>query len=391
MRHSESDLEQPSGGDFDLPDTLVIVCGAQVDERNGAGLRVLIDYLRELPRKTAVVSLHSGEGVYEGQHAVPNLRYYAVSPAKTAAGTPRLIIEARRAVSAIARGRTRLLCLPSSSSDIVLCCAALTSGHPADVWFMDDFLSASTSRFFPKKAALQWCYRQLYRRASRRIVIGEAMRLEYARRYGRSAETVLGKAWPRAAMELARSLRRERGRVDPEAPVRLIWPGTYLPYYREPIRQLARILRARPELPIFLDLFGMFPPETGIADGRKIRYRGSFRDDELPKLLAGYDYGLLCYSSDAATMNFMRWSFPGKLADYVCAGLPVAGIVPKDIHLCGELERDSRNVIIDSIGPSEIDGWVTELRRRRNCGGLGASPLVFEREAGLKALIEGWR
>jgi hypothetical protein len=367
---------------------LIVVCGVAIDERNGGGMRVVIDHLEALPETTQIISLHLGEGLHEGLHSLRSVRYVPLQRGRGLSMLPRLILNTRRALNAFSPNTARVLCLPNSSADVVMSWAATTTHLPVDVWFMDDFLGARRDPLGAKQILLNWFYAQLYKCCDRRIVIGAAMRDEYARRYGAPAELVLGKAWKHADIERAYACRRRRAAPDRDAPLQLVWIGTYLPYYKEPLCALARILRARPELPITLDLYGLYPPGLEALVSNKIRYRGPFRDSELPELLAHYDYGLVCYSGDPYTVNFMRLSFPGKLVDYICAGLAVAAVVPSQIEFRKELERARCHVVSESISETGIVDWINRLRASREAPPpTFAQALQFAKEENVRRLF----
>ena len=366
---------------------IVVICSAAVDDRSGGGMRIVVDHLEDAPKPLKVISLHLWERPSDEVHSLDSVDFIRLESGQGAAALPRLVGATRKILRAFSPATTRVLSLPTSPADVVMSWAATTTYLPVDVWFMDDFISAlgNTSRI--KQAASAWFYAQLYRRCDRRIVIGDAMREEYGRRYGRPAELTMGKAWKRADIERAHALRRQRPPPAEGEPVRLVWAGSWLPYYAEPLQTLARLLRHRPELPVVLDLYGLWPPPAEALADDKIRYCGSFEDAELPDILAGYDYGLLCYSSDPATVDFMRFSFPGKLADYFCAGLPVAAIVPDGIKMRRELEQSERHVVAASLDETNVAEWVGKLHAARSQLVCHSEAFRFVREDNVRKLL----
>ena len=125
--------------------------------------------------------------------------------------------------------------------------------------------------------------------------------------------------------------------ISNAAPLRIVWVGKYQIYYHEPIAALSELLRRHSALPIQLDLYGQVAPPPDVLVPGRVEYRGGFEDETLLETLREYDFGLLTYSFDAHTRAFMRYSFPGKLTDYVSVGLPVITISPLDISVCDDL------------------------------------------------------
>ena len=66
----------------------------------------------------------------------------------------------------------------------------------------------------------------------------------------------------------------------------------------------------------------------------------------------------------------MRYSFPGKLTDYVSAGLPVITVSPRDITVCDDIVR--RN-----IGPCVFDPTPETFYSGLNAA-IQATPVLVE-------------
>jgi hypothetical protein len=240
---------------------------------------------------------------------------------------------------------------PNTKDDVILGVAATWVARRNCVWLMDDFITTYARRRKHWGAILDVLFGLLYRRAARRITVSNPMAREYERRYGKPVDLVLGKRW------LVESIRAASSRQEPvsaTAPLRVVWVGKYQPYYGEPIVALSRLLRAHPDLPVIIDLWGQTPPEAGVEIMGRITYRGSFDDGELLDILRGYDFGLLTYSFDEATRTFMRYSLPGKLIDYVSAGLPVITISPREISVCDEIREREIGPCVFSADPASI-------------------------------------
>ena len=198
---------------------------------------------------------------------------------------------------------------------------------------------------------------------------------------------MLGKRWHSSDLHAA-PLRMTP--VSFAAPLRLVWVGKYQPYYHEPVLALSELLRTDPRIPVRLDLYGQVRPPPDVLVPDRVDYRGSFEDKDLLDTLRKYDFGLLTYSFDPHTREFMRYSFPGKLTDYVLAGLPVLTISPRDISVCDDLVRRdvgpcvfSLDVDAVSVGMAQAFGGGPEALEKWRQNSLAWAREEFAFEDGL--------
>ena len=344
---------------------MVVLCHVALDERNGGGMRTLLSYLSRLGARE-FHSVHFGDTAESGIHGLGRVGYLRVDKRpfpQSLTSYARILRKLRREIGEDAT----FLLLPNTKDDVQLCLAATFVSARTCVWVMDDFVTTLFPNDPRRRLIARYLFRRMYLRAGSRIAISEPMRREYARRYGKAAELVLGKRWLRA--DLLAGARREQP-VEKAYPLRIVWVGKYQPYYDEPLGTLSKLLRARPDLPVLLDLYGQVSPPPDLLVSGRLEYRGPFADARLLATLRAYDYGLLTYSFDARTREFMRYSFPGKLTDYVSAGLPVITISPRDITVCDDIVR--RN-----IGPCVFDPTPETLYSGLNAA-IQATPVLVE-------------
>jgi hypothetical protein len=319
------------------PAPIVVFSHVALDERNGGGMRTLIDYLGQA-KYGPVISVHFGDTTYEGQHGLRDVRYLPISKRRFPLSLLSYYAAARKAIRATV-GKPTFILLANTWDDMLLGLSATFAGTRTCIWLMDDFISTLTQPRSFRGAIFGALFKMLYRRTARRIAVSAAMAREYQIRYGKQADLLLGKRWPRNQMHAVPDSRLS---ISVARPLRFVWVGKYQNYYHEPISVLSTILREHPELPVTLDLYGQYPPDRGVELPGRVSYRGTFEDSTLLDLLRGYDYGLLTYSFDEHTRRFMRYSFPGKLIDYISAGLPVITISPRDVSIC--LDVEARNI-----------------------------------------------
>ena len=345
---------------------IVVLCHVALDERNGGGLRTLLLYLAQLEGRS-FVSVHFGDTPDTGRHGLRAVTYRLLERKSF----PTSVTEYARALRGVKRefgDDAFFLLFPNTKDDLQLCFAATLLSRRTCVWLMDDFIRTVFPGHPFRRRLLERLFALTYRRAGSRIAISTPMRREYGRRYGRDAKLVLGKRWCRAEV---RAAPRRQTPVSGAAPLRLVWIGKYQPYYHEPVLALSGLLRADPRIPVRLDLYGQVrpPPEVLVPD--RVAYRGSFEDKDLLETLRKYDFGLLTYSFDPHTRAFMRYSFPGKLTDYVSAGLPVLTISPRDISVCDDLVRRDVGPHVYSLDADAVGAGLAQA--------FGAGPETLEK------------
>jgi len=314
--------------------SVVVLCHVALDERNGGGMRTLLSYLSQLP-DAAIHSVHFGDTANSGRHGLPVVSYMQLARRRFPMSI-RGYISSLRQLQASLPNDPHFVLFPNTKDDVQLCLAATCVSGRTCVWLMDDFISTMYPTAPVRRHAFRAVFRQMYRRAGRRIAISTPMAREYAVRYGKQSDLVLGKRWHKG------EIRGEPVRTRPVTmtdPLRVVWVGKYLPYYHEPIATFGRVLRANPDLPVVLDLYGQEPPFDGVVVPGRLEYRGPFNDATILTTLRAYDTALLTYSFDTHTRGFMRLSFPGKLTDYVSAGLPVLTVSPRDISVCDDIQN----------------------------------------------------
>jgi hypothetical protein len=330
--------------------TRVIVSEVALDPRNGAGFRAILPYLEQISRTSEAVtaSLYLIDTGNLGQ-GIPGTRYIRVPYVK------RLGF---RALSILLGGWVQLhrnvgreasfLVLPNSIRDILLGLICRVYSPNVTVWVMDDFVG-SRSKGGPRAWLFRKLFGILYRSARRRGVVSAAMDRSYREIYGVGADFVLGRTLKRVLPPAASAARAGRK-------LRMVYVGSFLSHYWEPIEALRKIPGE-----FCIDLYGINPPpENWLAKDRVI-YRGALEGDRLLETLQEYDFGLLPYSFDSATVRMMSLSFPSKLVDYLGAALPVVTIAPQGLEFLWDLRGKGVGPVLNSVDPGEVSRLVAGL------------------------------
>ena len=71
---------------------------------------------------------------------------------------------------------------------------------------------------------------------------------------------------------------------------------------------------------------------------------------------------MLTYSFDPYTRAFMRYSFPGKLTDYVSVGLPVLTVSPRDASACDDVLENDVGPCVFSLEPDTLEAGLRAAR-----------------------------
>jgi len=106
----------------------------------------------------------------------------------------------------------------------------------------------------------------------------------------------------------------------------------------------------------------MRPEVEAVAEGSSaIRYLGTFPKDAAPRIFAGVDVGVVSLADEP----LLKLVVPGKLLDYMAAGLPV---VCNSDGLAGAIVRASgAGVVIPSTDPARLAEAVAELADLPRC------------------------
>jgi hypothetical protein len=304
----------------------VLVCDVALDRRNGAGMRAILPYLESL--KGSLTSLYLLDtGVVP---SIPGVKYvhipYRDQPRKRLIS---LMSGAFRALKKLDQP-AHFIILTNSIRDVLLglvCKASSRKGSTFTVWVMDDFAEKHRSEAGLKNRVYSRLFQWLYRSADKRVVVAKTISDHYESLYGIPADQILGRT-------LLKTVAPKR--VEKKEGIRLVYVGSFLNYYVEPIvifKKIARRLPFRCEL----DLYGVNPPGAEWLDPEFIHYKGALPDDRLLETLNHYDYGLVPYSFTDETLKMMTLSFPSKLIDYLGASLPVLVFAPGKLAFLKEV------------------------------------------------------
>jgi hypothetical protein len=182
------------------------------------------------------------------------------------------------------------------------------------LWIMDDFMGGHRAGTAIRNRVADGIFRRCVRKADRVIVVSRAMSRAYERLYGRRADQILGKSLAPGKVLVPRD------RPADLQVCRLVFIGTFLEIYAEPMRVL-RVVLKRPELShVHVDLYGpQAPTSPGWELPGRMEYRGRLAEDEILPTLSQCVAGLVTYSFDPRTRREMGLSFPSKMIDYLAA------------------------------------------------------------------------
>lgn len=225
------------------------------------------------------------------------------------------------------------------------------------------------------------------REASEVTVISDAMAADYERRYGRACRVLhngvdLGQ-WPAREASPARSS------------AEILYSGSVFAYAQltslEDVRDAVRSLRADGRdvrLAIHTQHSGMDRHRRAFGRGDGVELRGLVPPAEFRRTLADADILLLPVSFDALTVDFIRLSIPGKLAEYLASGTPVLYYGPPDVAQARFLAREGCALTVTTRDASSlrvgIERLLTDVALRRRIGARARQ--VVERNFDLKML-----
>jgi hypothetical protein len=310
---------------------LLVLSNVAADERNGAGMRVLIHYLHGLAYEQ-VVSIHFGETPHKGTHGLKHIAYHLVP-------RPRHLISLYQKLRQLVPIDSTVLVLPNDGQDLILGLMATLISDNVTVWIMDDFISASRTSGLTSiltRTLKSLMMRALFRRARKTIVIAESMRTAYSRRFGRKADEVIGRTWKLSSQPVHQRPQQTN--------LKFAWMGHYQKFYSEPLQQLSEISQNTTTFQI--DIYGSREVDQNLLVAERLTYKGGFTEDQTLAILADYDYGLITYSWDDHTRKFMALSLPGKLSDYLCAGLPIIYIGPPELEAARFIRVNELGLVI---------------------------------------------
>jgi hypothetical protein len=321
----------------------LFLCEVALDLRNGAAIRMVAPYLEKLGN-SSIISLYvtttAASASRKGQ-----ISYWQ-------SGAPTAVLKSLHLCFKLLRLRFTygsdivVHCLPNSWRDLLPSVIATFLFRRTVCYFMDDFGSSKGSRIsrlleMPLTALL-------YRRAQTSICVSGKMAEEYQRRYRRPADLLLCKSWPLANFLNSKHEGPRAGRL------RIVWIGTFQTHYLATLKSLALILSRSASDEICLHLYSQKPPPAHFPLSENCQYMGFIADVHLLNTLGRYDYGLVTYSFDQHTQAFMKFSFPSKMADYACSGLPSLIIAPASLSFLAIPEVTSTSQICNSQNAADI-------------------------------------
>lgn len=310
-------------------------------------MRALLPILAEL-KVPNWISLFNRKELPSGNHPFSKLEYVAfaiANPFQCFLQLPRKLFELEKN-----RNVTCVHLIPNSLQDLLTSFLTTFYFETTVIYVMDDFPNSNPSllRRTLSRTLLYW----IYRRAAVRVVASRAMAKEFEARTKFAADLICTKTWPR---ELMTESQRDFGGKK----IRVAWIGSFQSYYTQPLNFLANCLTNHHQFSI--DLYSQSPPPKNLL-GAHVKYIGFIDDEHVLSTLADYDFGLVTYSFDSDTANFMRLSFPSKLADYQSAALPVIVFAPKTLCFLEEEKALTQINHVDALNINAVDELISKLR-----------------------------
>jgi glycosyltransferase involved in cell wall biosynthesis len=200
---------------------------------------------------------------------------------------------------------------------------------------------------------------RLLRRAKTVIVTNETTRAHYARSYGIDA-VVLPHS---AASQRIRPYRRAEGQS-------IVFAGSIYWAQRDAIQDLILALHQLPNARLTL-LTDASESEIRHLRGHSTQVEARYVvADEVAESYARADVLFLPLSFGKGGRDVIRTALPGKLPEYLAAGVPVLVHAPADSFIAQDASRQGWGLVVDTPGPSGlVDALRTlftndELRRR---------------------------
>jgi hypothetical protein len=341
----------------------VVVCEAALDDRNGAGMRAILPYLRTLsPQRIGSLFLFALPP-YRG---CPEVDYCRV-PYTHRSGfrTLSLVLGTFLRIFTVFRHRSHFIILPNSIYDLMMgvVCTLATQGRRSrrTVWMMDDFIEIHAEGTGLRRWLYPKLFKYLYKSAHQRIVVSQAMNVKYQKNFALSADQILGRTLAKVLSPLNTP---EWEQLRDKKNLRLVYLGSFSNAYFQPIEVLKAFLQDQviPFSPtIEVDLFGLHAPDSKWLLPGKIQYRGSLKESDLQFALKDYDFGIIPYSFDPHTEKLMRSSFPSKLIEYLGASLPTYVIAPHTLTFLEDVRAKNIGVVQTDCTQSSLLSSLDQL------------------------------
>lgn len=343
---------------------IVVVSQVALDERNGAGMRAILQYLLEVqPPSVHSIFLanYPGATTFKGRTGLADKVHYEqlVLSKHSCLRLLSLCLKAFNIfllkLSPSLRNNAVFLVLPDSIRDVALGLVCRLLVKNLVVWVMDDFPYGKSTL---KDKIYQRMFGLLYSCANKRIVISHPMDKAYSCAFNVKADHILGKTLTKTLpSRAARAIDAKNSRL------RIVYLGSFLDYSAEPIKSLIKLAGVPGSPSIEIALYGIHPVPSSWGAEATDKYRGALpaNQDEVLKVLSQYDFALLPYSFDEHSIKTMMLSFPSKLVDYLGAALPVITIAPVSLSAIQSITAHAIGPIIHDASDSALLQLLQEL------------------------------
>lgn len=222
----------------------------------------------------------------------------------------------------------------------------------------------------------------LMRGASATLAISDSLARTLSARYGRSFSVAYNAADPAAWLAVPP---RE---VPDGEPVRLVYSGSVFSYGQsESLFEIARsVARLAAEgVPVRLDVYtqhhGDAEVRSAMPVGLAVALHPLVPREELGDNLRAADVLLLPTNFDPMSVQFIRHSMPGKMAEYLMAGRALLAYGPPEVEQVRFVQERGCALVVDHHGAPDLD---VAIRRLATDAPLRVDLAARARRAGLE-------
>lgn len=213
----------------------------------------------------------------------------------------------------------------------------------------------------------------LMRRATVRLAISQSLADALAERYGVPFGVAYNCVPPTAWADTPVP---ERAFGEP---IRVVYSGSIFPYGQsESLAEVADAVRALHDdgAPICLDIYTQAAADPALraryASDPAVRVLPLLPREQFKQNLLDADVLLLPTNFDPTTIAFLRYSMPGKMAEYLMAGRPVLAYGPPEVEQVRYLQARGCGIVVAEHSPTSLcealRRLATDAELRRDLG-----------------------
>ncbi|MFN8369822.1 MAG: hypothetical protein U0T83_04250 [Bacteriovoracaceae bacterium] len=319
-------------------EVICFISEVPLDDRNGAGVRVVNSYFSNLNKSVKYISIYLRDDLSfsDNQHAYFKFKKTGIINGILFLVLAELFLLKSKKINAVI--------LPNGKDDIFLgTLFALSRKFNSITWIMDDCLAPlEKTSFFNRLVA------KLFLKFSDKvIVISEGMKRAYQQRYQITVDAILGKYIEEKQFNWSKANRK----IKTDSKIKIIWMGKFQYLYLQPFQELKKFCESQTSknFDFIIDIWGQEKPSEDILLSNVIEYKGAFTEDRKAEILLDYDYGIVTYSFNHEIVDLMQYSLPSKLIDYLSSNLKIICICPQALWLNEFLKKDKENLVFNSL------------------------------------------